>query len=604
MPITPTNQLHISLTLVHPYIQSLNTAKVGREKWLGLQERRQHGPAILQGGTEIPGQLRRYESRNIVQAVHADGTIRLWDPGYGDEIENESVLQVDIARAVGRWDDVQVTATSFAGESGELAAGLRSGEFVVFRWNVNRSVGQEPPAFQPGQPGTVTKIIDRMDPSLKEGLGPFIMVDQKDGPVTAVCMSEIGFAAAAFEGGSVILVDLRGPAIILKTSVQEFHKGQKLGNLRRRSSSANQKPEWATKLEFSIMTLEGEDWSSILFHCGTNTGNLATFKVVPDPSGRYNVQFAGHVSLGDTRVMCILPMNADTGKSAAASQAAMGSLQAGTKIHGVLVAVTPTSVHVFRPATAKGAHKGFDSYFCDAAGIVRYQDQGHALLGLFGDGKARAFSIPSLREINSIDLTNINQTGTGLDIRRLGSATITPTGHIMAFTGPSEIALLAVFGTGESHVRRQDRLFNAERLIPPRPTISTVQWVTGTQYITPSDMDLLIGGPDRPPSKRMVAQARAEEEQRRQTGRSNAKSAAASSQEEGYWGYMQRQLQERTEKLGIAGDNMEALEQNSNGWLKDVNKFVGQQKRNAAGSSESTPSLPPFHVLGISNRSM
>ena len=96
-------------------------------------------------------------------------------------------------------------------------------------------------------------------------------------------------------------------------------------------------------------------------------------------------------------------------------------------------------------------------------------------------------------------------------------------------------------------------------------------------------MDVLIGGPDRPPSKRMIAQTRADEEQRRKAGRSGTNSSNAAQQDEGYWAYMQRQIQERTEKLGFAGEGMDNLQQNSQNWLDDVNKFVGQQKRNAAG---------------------
>ncbi|PPJ52336.1 hypothetical protein CBER1_10226 [Cercospora berteroae] len=583
MPISPTNQLHLSLTFVHPYIHHITTSQIGRERWLGWTERRQLGPAMLTGGTEEPRQLRRFEDRNIVSAVHADGTIRLWDPGYGVEIENDKLVQVDVARAIGRWDNVQVTTTSFASASGELAAGLRSGEFVVFRWANNRHAGREPPAAKPSQPGAVVNIADNMDPALSEGLGPHIMVDQKDGPVTAVCQSEIGFTAAAFEGGSVILIDLRGPAIILKTSVQDFAKSSRGGSLRRRSSAAGNKPEWATTLAFSIMVLDGDDYSSIALHVGTNLGNLATFKIIPDPSGRYTTQFAGHVALGDTRVMYIAPINADTGKPATATQTVMGNLRSGFRVNGALIAVTPTNVHIFKPATSKGAHKSFDNFFCDAAGVVRYQDQGYALLAMFGDGRARAYTIPSLRELASIDLSNINNTGTGVDVKRLGNAAIMPTGHILAFTGPSELALLHIFGTGETLPRRQDKLFSPERLIPPRPTISTVQWLTGTQYLTPSDMDILIGGPDRPPSKRMIAQAKAEEEQRRKAGRSATASANVGQQDEGYWAYMQRQLAERTEKLNLVGDNMEQLEQNSSNWLNDVNKFVNKQKRNAAG---------------------
>lgn len=168
MPISPTNQLHVSLTLVHPFVKRLNIAQAGRERWLGLQERRQQGPQILKGGAELPRSMRRFEKRNIIQTVHADGTVRLWDSGYGDEVENEKVLQVDVARAVGRYDNLAVTQTSLAGESGELAVGMGSGEVIVFRWGVNRNAGREPPASRPNQLGALTSVTDRVSPSLSE----------------------------------------------------------------------------------------------------------------------------------------------------------------------------------------------------------------------------------------------------------------------------------------------------------------------------------------------------------------------------------------------------------------------------------------------------
>ena len=581
IPISPTNQLHISLSFVHPLVKRLSFAQASREKWLGLQERRAQGPAILNGGAELPRHMRRYERRNIVQTTYSDGTIRLWDPGFGDEIENEKVLQVDVARAAGRYDNIDVVQTSFAGEAGELAVGLRTGELIVFRWGNNRNAGREPPQPRPNHGGGVTNVIDRTEPSLTEGLIPFTLLDQQDGPVTVVKMSDIGFVAAGFEGGSVAVIDLRGPAVIYHTSVHDFSKGHQKGSIRRRMSTnsgsgVGKKPEWATQLEFSILTLDGEDYSSILLHVGTNLGHLATLKILPDASGRYTVQYVGFVAL-DNKVVHIAPMNADNGHPASASQNSMAALRNGLRIHGALLAVTPTSIHLFKPATAKGAHKSFDNYFCDTSGVVRYQDQGYALVALFGDGSARAFSIPSLKEIANIKASDI------LDVRRFSDAIIMPTGHMLGFTGPSEMALISIFGTGESTVRSQDKLFNPAALIPPRPTISNVQWITGTQYVTPADMDVLIGGPGRPPSKRMIEQARADEEQRRKAGRGGASSSNVAQQDEGYWAYMQRQIQERTEKLGFAGDGIEGLEQNSANWVDDVNKFVSRQKRNAAG---------------------
>lgn len=119
-----------------------------------------------------------------------------------------------------------------------------------------------------------------------------------------------------------------------------------------------------------------------------------------------------------------------------------------------------------------------------------------------------------------------------------------------------------------------DTLINPELSMPPRPTISSLQWVSGVQYVSPTDLDLLIGGPDRPPSKRMIAAAAAEQRMVR------AGPGQAGSSQEGWGDYLTRQLNERTEKLNIMGDSMDNLENQSAGWADDVSKYIGKQKRN------------------------
>ncbi|KAF2815464.1 uncharacterized protein BDZ99DRAFT_516184 [Mytilinidion resinicola] len=575
LPISPTNQLHPSMTFVHPFITHANLAPIERTRWLGMTERRAHGPPILRGGAEARHPLKRFESRNIVQTAHADGTIRLWDAGHGDEIENEALLQANVNLAVGRYDAVDVALVSLSGATGELAVGLKTGEVVMFRWGHNKNAGREPPPPTQNTPKKLTNITERQDPALTEGLLPFTLLNEQNGPVSALKMSDVGFVAAGFEGGSLSVIDLRGPAIIYSANVQDFVKSDKRGSFRRSGSQGAAKVQWPTTLEFSVMTLDGDDYSSILLHVGTNLGQIATFKLLPDSSGRYSVQFAGSSSLDD-RVIRIAPLTAETGRPAHASQGAVSNLRSGIKVNGVLLAVTQSGVRLFKPAAQRGAHKTFDSVLCDSAAVVRYEEMGYALLGLFGDGYARAYSIPALKEIGSVKLSDT------LDIRRFSEANITSTGDILAWKGPAEMALVNVFGTGLKLNQSKDILFNPQLTIPPRPTISNLQWISGTQYITPSDMDLLIGGPDRPPSKRMLMQARADEQQRRADARGphTASSSAAGGSDEAWGAYLQRQLNERTEKLGLAGDSMDKLESNSAGWADDVGKFVQKQKRN------------------------
>ena len=305
-----------------------------------------------------------------------------------------------------------------------------------------------------------------------------------------------------------------------------------------------------------------------------------TFKVLPEAKGGYTVKIAGTCTLDD-KIISISPVNADSGEPAEATPELVASLRGGNKVNGVLMVVTQTGARIFKPAAAKGAHKTWDEFICYSATIARFEAHNYALIGLFGDGCAKAFSIPGLKQIASTSVSHI------LDIRRFSEAIITTTGFIFGWTGPSEIAVLNVWGTGQDLTRSLDKLFNPEAIIPPRPTISNLQWISGTTYVSPADMDTLIGGPDRPPSKRMIEQMRADEDTQRRVARQGTSNSSGSSrpppggQEEGYWAYMQRQVQERTENLGLAGDNMDKLEDNSKGWSDDVGKFVSSQKKKA-----------------------
>ena len=256
-PITPTNQLHISLTYVHPFVNILSLAYIERNRWLGMLESRQRGPQILRGGAEAKYPIKRFAHRNILQAAHADGTIRIWDAGHGDEIENQNMLQVDVARAVGRTHDVNIAAMSMSGATGELAVGMRTGEVAIFRWARNPNTGREVP-HAAGRSFGVEPIIDRAEPTVKEGLLPFTLLDQQQGPVTALKMSDVGFAAVGFEEGGIAVVDLRGPAVIYDASLSNFSNQGKRGSFRKSNSHSQGRPEWPTCIEFGVMSLDSE----------------------------------------------------------------------------------------------------------------------------------------------------------------------------------------------------------------------------------------------------------------------------------------------------------------------------------------------------------
>jgi syntaxin-binding protein 5 len=234
--------------------------------------------------------------------------------------------------------------------------------------------------------------------------------------------------------------------------------------------------------------------------------------------------------------------------------------------------VTQTEIRIFKPANGKGASKSFDDVLCDAATVSEYELHGFAVLCVFGDRTVRAYSIPGLKEIGKAPLPL-------LDSSRSTASVVTETGDVFCWTGPSELAVVHAWGTGKTLQPSQDILVNPELTVPPRPTISNLQWIVGTQYVSPTDLDLLVGGPDRPPSKRMIAAAAAEQRAARSASSASSNPRAGTSQE-GWGEYLTRQLNERTEKLNIMGDSMEGLQEQSQGWADDVGKFINKQKRN------------------------
>lgn len=122
----------------------------------------------------------------------------------------------------------------------------------------------------------------------------------------------------------------------------------------------------------------------------------------------------------------------------------MAKLREGFKINGVVVVTTATGCRIFKPATAKGASKTWDEFLCHKAAIVDFDARGKALVGLFGDGTARCFSLPGLKELGVVKLRDVMET------RRFKDAYIMDSGDIIGWSGPSEVAMVNVWGTGKS----------------------------------------------------------------------------------------------------------------------------------------------------------
>lgn len=338
-PISPTNQLHPSTFFVHPFISKINVSSLERPRWLSMLEKRDQGEPLLKGGAEGPRPRKRFEERTIIQAAHADSIIRIWDSGHADDIENGNQLQVDMARALDRYDDVDISAMSMASCTGEFAAGTRTGEAVIFRWGPNRFYGTDQSKKLDPNPMGLTDISSRAEPNLKEGLQPFVLYEMMQGPITAIKLSDVGFVAIGSELGFFTIIDLRGPSIIYQAPTTDFAKQENRKSFLKGHSRSGSSPmkEWPVVMEFGVMTLDEDKYSSIICLVGTNLGKVITFKLLPSADGKYSAQVAGVVSF-EGKIISLNAIEANTGKPAAATGAVVAGLREGRQVNGAVVA--------------------------------------------------------------------------------------------------------------------------------------------------------------------------------------------------------------------------------------------------------------------------
>lgn len=132
-------------------------------------------------------------------------------------------------------------------------------------------------------------------------------------------------------------------------------------------------------------------------------GHIATFKILPE-GAKFKASFAGAFVFDEAPIK-LLPVNADNGEMAYATPNAVGGLREGQQVNGMLVCVGKTNARVIRPTNHKMTHRTWDDT-CMAASIVEEEDKGIILACMMNTGKIRAWSLPHLKEIGSLDLSS------------------------------------------------------------------------------------------------------------------------------------------------------------------------------------------------------
>lgn len=526
-----------SLAFVNPPVIYSSVQSVRRTHWYGIVASRTSTGAgakqtlLLKGGSavhnnSIPKPMGNDDNlRSVLITGHENGQVRFLDITRGEHQEPESILQVSFKETLydnGDSRTLKIIEVSCGFENREMLVGLANGNVIICKFgksprssqgNFNGQDYSDCPTLHKNNDAKIINIKHRI-------LGKFaaastflpvhLLQIENYQEISCLKMSNIGFAAIAYKSGKLVVCDItRGPAIILNEDSLSQFVSSGPGNI------------YATTMEFSIMEYGQDGYSSILLLVGTNGGgNLLMFKIVPQGNGGFSVVFADKTVNLNYRILGnedpvvskldqLIPLNSNSGESTVASLEMFQRLSTGILIPGFLITSSNRDIRVLKLPKSKLSHKVIDDS-CLRCGIIRVRDKGIVLATLMKTGFIKFSALPSLSDIIDIKLPKdiYGKIKESLESGIATKSDVLVNGEI--FVRLSETEFVTLSASHNDHKLKKaskdgpvtDLLFNENALIPPRPSVSALQWAKGlSKYTSPDDLAFLIAGPNRKPAK-------------------------------------------------------------------------------------------------------
>lgn len=507
LPISSSSVLPYAFSWVQPFITSCASASVSHNQWVGMLASTPSSDEFFSGGASGHQYLKKSGTRNALCTGYSDGSVKLWDALY-HELDHRKVLEVQTSEALRRRDDCRVDKVSFAPSNAELAVGIETGETVLYKFSSGKklaSIIEKMKRMKTDENQPIVNVQNRT--TLKhDGFLPQFIIDTKNGPISALLNSEIGFVVIGHKIGHLIVLDMRGPAIIFSGSLEKLSTQKaRAGN---RPYSNVQSSEYPTALEMGIYMLDGEKFSSIVLSVGTSMGNLHTFRVTPVRNNNFSVEYIGAIEAGNSPIKDVISFNTVDGQMCSAKSDVMNKLHRGIQISGAVITISTTDIRIFRPPNVKIAARSPSLPIAAASFCTMKSEQTSCLVTLTKMSGLVVYSLPTLGEIYK---KNLFLTASQDFVE---DSIIMANGEIFLRKDHLSGALFTIWGSGTSHAQNcPNKLFDEMKKPLIRPTISTIQWIKGNPTSTVQDVDTAVGGSNRPKSKTVIAREKQEREQ-------------------------------------------------------------------------------------------
>ncbi|KDQ15640.1 hypothetical protein BOTBODRAFT_283778 [Botryobasidium botryosum FD-172 SS1] len=575
----------------------------------------------LRGGTAFPDfesrnapdqRLAKYSSHRILVTHHEDMTIRFHDMSphlllsspmrfeYPQPLSHltinlallfaNQILPSTIANGAPR-----VRSATVSQESLEVVVVLETGAVVVFGFfeeETSRGSGRK--SMEDGAEATSQgnqELIGLIHSSRRthDGFYPVCLLNPERGEVISIATSEIGFLAVAYEQGLLIVVDMRGPFIILR----EDQKSE-----RRHSRT----PDVVSHLKWTICNIDSEGDSALRLVASYQSGVTKVFTLKHSdtaPTGIKESRFVvapnpaqiSHSSMAHPLAAFVI--DAHSGAECPASVAAFQKLMADDEsiatgglsrahrakvkdeeVECFLILASAKELRCHANMVGKRIAKvdwSRDGPIKHAAVVER--STWRALVAFTENREAIVYSLPTLERLHSFPLFPMAND-------KLGELSVDSEGDFVeVFPYPStpSIVLQTLFNIRRPlppHVNFAEPYLAAPAHPGPYNPGSNVlsSWIWGPKITSGTEIDGILAGPNRPPPRAVVEaeQKKAAEPARRAT--------AADNDGQDVYSRLQNALSERGEMLENLEEKFASLESAS----KDM---VAQAKRVAAQSA-------------------
>lgn len=493
-----------SISWIRPVATKCVATSVPKKLWLGMMSSTYNKDFLLKGGAPVKKPLRVHDTRSALATGHKNGSVRIWDASHG-ELDDSSVFDVSVSHALNKADGVAISDISFASETAELAVSTEEGDVVLFKFQANQFFGASESTNEveinfrrfslSKTKEVIVDISDRAPRKLREGFMPICAIHAEIGKVSSLKNSNIGFVGIGYEDGTFMVIDRRGPALIFSSNIRK---------------TTQEKSSFVTCIDFSIAQFGEEKYSSILISCGTDAGEVLIFKILPDPSGRFMVQYVDLMKTNDNGpIVALESTSKETGASCSATIPLMQELSKGIPVPAFTMACGAYDIRLFTAGRSRDTHRVYKCPIATAGQSFIRLPQGEkstkqfatVIVCLLTNGEIKILNVPELRELKSTAMPMPVQA------KYIRESSILRNGDIVVRVGKCEASLLTALKQTASNADGSDMdlangatdsLYNPVLRIECRPQVNSLQWVRGSIHVKRSDLDKLMGTDVKP----------------------------------------------------------------------------------------------------------